>query len=289
MRTSKSFADCTAARDTSALHRLCVNDYHSLVHYFYTLGSTQRRKCPYQTMSFIDPVTHHPDRKSALNLAVPLPEDVVNCILDYLSLDPLSLRAYSLVHRNWTVPGQAHMFRTVTLLRVRDWDKLDALLDRSVHIRSLIRSLVVSSCPQEHIFVRFDRGRLANVFPHVTELSFIDVPPIYWLATGLPQINKITVGGRPVPLGVGSQFQGKYEGNIRWNAREFHLLNDHPNLQTEIMSDLRYSTKLHGVSLTHAFGHGHPELVAFLASQDLLEDLTLFCRPRVDSAFTPGM
>jgi hypothetical protein len=74
-------------------------------------------------------------------MAWSLPSELTQSILGELGDDLPSLRACALVHTSWVTASQTHLFHTVAVYEVREWNSLVRLLRNRPPIRPLIRRL----------------------------------------------------------------------------------------------------------------------------------------------------
>jgi hypothetical protein len=74
-------------------------------------------------------------------MTLSLPRELTELILTELGGDLPSLRACALVHTSWVTASQTHLFHTVVVGDVREWNSLVRLLRTRPHIRPLIRRL----------------------------------------------------------------------------------------------------------------------------------------------------
>jgi hypothetical protein len=162
---------------------------------------------------------HHTSTSSGRNIpqtmALSLPREVTEFILDELGVDLPSLRACALVHSSWTLASQARIFHTVAVHSEEQWDALIELLRASSHIRPLLRRLeacdefsVSSAEPSPMLFPRVEHltysrppleDMMLRIFP---SLITLELSNCLWYYADNALCQRIASGYSPEKGGV---------------------------------------------------------------------------------------
>ena len=113
---------------------------------------------------------------------VRLPQELVDCIVDYVSEDRSTLFACTRLSRTWYIAARAHLYRTFTVLDFAGFDAADDL-QRMKMIHLVRKIVVVRQIHQTDFFLPEMMSHLYT-FTHLQELDirYLEVgPPLLWL------------------------------------------------------------------------------------------------------------
>jgi hypothetical protein len=149
-------------------------------------------------------------------MTLSLPLELTELILTELGGDLPSLQACALVHTSWVTASQTHLFHTVAVDEVREWNSLVRLLRARSQIRPLIRRLEWTLLQDGALDVGL-ADPSPTLFPRVAYLQYKNGPLWDALVSSLPSLStlklwfpdtNVTVPGLGLssasPLGKGS-------------------------------------------------------------------------------------
>ncbi|KAF9647241.1 hypothetical protein BDM02DRAFT_2734925 [Thelephora ganbajun] len=111
-----------------------------------------------------------------------LPQEIVNCIVDYISEDRATLFACTHLSRTWCIAARAHLHRTFTVLDSAGFGVADNL--QRMGMAHLVRKIVVARQINQTDFMLPETMTRLHAFTHLQELDirYLDVgKPLCWL------------------------------------------------------------------------------------------------------------
>ena len=113
---------------------------------------------------------------------VRLPQELVDCIVDYISEDRSTLFACTHLSRTWYMAARIHLYRTLTVSDSMEFDAADDL--QRMGMIHLVRRIVVARQIYQVDFLSPETMARLHAFTHLQELDirYLNVgQPLYWL------------------------------------------------------------------------------------------------------------
>lgn len=114
--------------------------------------------------------------------SVRLPQELVDCIVDYVSEDRQTLFACTYLSRTWCIAARAHLYRTFTVLDSAGFDAADDL--HRMGMIHLVRRIVVTRQIHQSDFLLPKTMTRLHTFTHLQELDirYLNVgQPLLWI------------------------------------------------------------------------------------------------------------